>query len=139
MSVPVVQENGKAPNRGSLLELEGRAAEKYKQRRLKMEHGYMTADTKVWDYMRYPAFLNNEQISNASKLLYMYLLERMLRDRTEEEHGFLYTEFPVMEQMRVLSRSSTTVQPSLLELEQARLLERRHPGVGRNTRLYVLY
>lgn len=29
MSVPVVQGNGKAPNRGSLPELEGRAAEKY--------------------------------------------------------------------------------------------------------------
>lgn len=104
-----------------------------------MEHGYMTANTKVWDYMRYPAFLNHERISNTSKLLYMHLLERTLRDRTEEEHGYLYTEFPVMEQMRVLSRSNTTIQHSLLELEQAGLLERRHPGVGRNTRLYVLY
>lgn len=104
-----------------------------------MNHDYITTDTKVWDYMRYPAFLDSMKITNTSKLLYMHLLERTLRERTEEEHGFLYTEFPVMEQMEVLSRSSTTVQHSLLELERAGLLERRHPGMGRNTRLYVLY
>lgn len=104
-----------------------------------MKHDYVTTDTKVWDYLRYPAFLDSTQISNTSKMLYMHLLEKTLRERTEEEHGFLYTEFPVIEQMKALSRSSTTVQHSLLELERAGLLERRHTGVGRHTRLYVLF
>lgn len=58
--------------------------------------------------------------------------------KKEDDNGYLYTIFPISEQMVVLSKSDATVKRALLELEQAGLLERKRQGCGRPNKLYIL-
>ena len=101
-----------------------------------MERNYLTADTPP--SMPYPRFLADMKISSTAKLLYVRLLDKTVNEKEEDDKGYLYTRFPISEQMAVLSKSDAAVKRALLELEQAGLLERKRQGRGRPNKLYIL-
>lgn len=103
-----------------------------------MEHKYFMADTEMPPSMPYPRFLTDVEISSTAKLLYVRLLDKTVSEKETDNKGYLYTRFPIKEQMAALSKSDATVKRALLELEQAGLLERRRQGRGRPNKLYIL-
>ena len=102
-----------------------------------MERSYLTADTEMSPSMLYPRFLTDMEISSTAKLLYVRLLDKTVSEKEADNNGYLYTRFPISEQMAALSKSDTTIKRALLELEQAGLLERKRQGRGRPNKLYI--
>lgn len=103
-----------------------------------MELNYLTAHTEMPPSMPYPRFLADMEISSTAKLLYVRLLDKTVSEKEADNNGYLYTRFPISEQMAALSKSDATIKRALLELEQARLLERKRQGRGRPNKLYIL-
>lgn len=77
-------------------------------------------------------------ISRTAKEIYAHLLDRMVTEGKTDGNGYLYTRFPIREQMSALSISDATVKRALRELESAGLLERKRQGRGRPNKLYIL-
>lgn len=75
-----------------------------------MERNYLTADTEMPPSMPYPRFLADMKISSTAKLLYVRLLDKTVNEKEEDDKGYLYTRFPISEQMAVLSKSDAAVK-----------------------------
>ena len=103
-----------------------------------MEHKYLMADTEMPPSMPYPRFLTDMEISSTAKSLYIRLLDKTVSEKETDNNGYLYTRFPIKEQMAALSKSDAAVKRASLELEQARLLERKRQGRGKPNKLYIL-
>jgi len=130
--------NGTAPNKVACQEtVLGETAERIEGKQ-EMDYEYVTRDTQMPAWIVCPIFLLEKEISSTAKLLYLRVLNKVLEEDREEEHGYLFTEFPIREQAQSLSKSSATVKRALRELEQEGLLERRRQGFGKPNRLYVL-
>lgn len=79
-------------------------------------------------------------MSNGSKILYGLLLDRVdlsVKNRWMDDHRRIYVVYTlesIMQAMNVTDKSATKM---LVELEKRGLIERKKPGLGRPTRLYV--
>ncbi len=62
-------------------------------------------------------------------MLYARLLDKTVSEKETDNNGYLYTRFPIREQMAALSKSDAIVIRALLKLEQAGLLERKRQVV----------
>ena len=103
-----------------------------------MERNYLMADTEMPTSMLYPRFLTDMEISSTAKSLYVCLLDKTASEKETDNNGYLYTRFPIKQQMAALSKSDATVKRASLEFEQAGLLERKRQGRGRANKLYIL-
>ena len=59
-------------------------------------------------------------------------------DRWTDKRGAVYVIYPIAKLAEHLQRGLSTIKKSLLELEQAGLVERKRMGMGKPNHLYVL-
>lgn len=100
----------------------------------------MTKDTKLPPYLPYPRFLLEADMTQAAKLVYMVLLDRVTLSQANgwtDEDGRLYLIFPIEGIANTIDRSPMTVKNALAELETVGLIERQRRGFSAPNRIYV--
>ena len=101
---------------------------------------YMTATTPLPQYIPYPRFLLNMDLTQTTKLVYAVLLDRSTLSQANnwtDEDGRLFIVFPISGIANTIDRSPMTVKNALNELETAGLIERRHGGFASPNRIFV--
>lgn len=101
---------------------------------------YITADTLMPQFFRYPRFLLKMDLSHTARLLYALLLDRAAlsqKNGWQDSEGRTYIVYPVSEITETLDKGSTTIKAALNELDAAGLLVRERRGFSAPNRLYV--
>jgi len=101
---------------------------------------YMTADSKLPQYLPYPLFLLDMKISMTAKAVYALLLRRSSLSQSnhwEDELGRVFIFFPIDAIAADLHKGRTTIKHALNELENCGLLERHRHIAGTANRLYI--
>ncbi len=101
---------------------------------------YITADTIMPPFFRYPRFLLKMDLSQTAKLLYSLLLDRSelsQKNGWQDSEGRTYIVYPVSEIAEMLDKGSTAIKAALNELDAAGLLVRERRGFSAANRLYV--
>lgn len=101
---------------------------------------YITADTIMPPFFRYPCFLLKMDLSQTAKLLYSLLLDRSelsQKNGWQDNEGRTYIVYPVAEIAEMLDKGSTAIKSALNELDAAGLLVRERRGFSAPNRLYV--
>lgn len=101
---------------------------------------YITADTILPPFFRYPRFLLKMDLSQTAKLLYSLLLDRSelsQKNGWQDNEGRTYIVYPVSEIAEMLDKGSTAIKSALNELDAAGLLVRERRGFSAPNRLYV--
>ena len=101
---------------------------------------YITADTIMPPFFRYPRFLLKMDLSQTAKLLYSLLLDRSelsQKNGWQDNEGRTYIVYPVSEIAEMLDKGSTAIKAALNELDAAGLLVRERRGFSAPNRLYV--
>jgi len=101
---------------------------------------YITADTAMPPFFRYPRFLLKMDLSYTAMLLYMLLLDRTAlsqKNGWQDSGGRTYIVYPVAEIGETLGKGSTAIKSALNELDAAGLLVRERRGFSAPNRLYV--
>lgn len=94
---------------------------------------YLTVTTPLPQYLSYPRFLLDTDLSHTAKLLYTLLLDRATlsqKNNWMDERGFVYVIFPLSALSKALRCSTMSIKRALRSLEDADLIERRR---GRST------
>lgn len=101
----------------------------------------MKKDTRLPQYMAYPKFLLDMELSDTAKLIYVLLLDRSQLSRKNpgwvDEYGSVFVIYPIESLAKELHRCPMTVKKALGDLEQAELIRRIHQGLGRPNRIYI--
>ena len=101
---------------------------------------YITANTIMPPFFRYPRFLLKMDLPQTAKLLYALLLDRSAlsqKNGWQDSEGRTYIVYPITEIAEILDKSTMTIQSALNELDAAGLLERERRGFSAPNRLYV--
>lgn len=101
---------------------------------------YITANTTMPPFFRYPRFLLKMDLPQTAKLLYALLLDRSalsLKNGWQDSEGRTYIVYPITEIAEILDKSTMTIHSALNELDAAGLLERERRGFSAPNRLYV--
>ena len=101
---------------------------------------YITTETIMPPFFRYPRFLLKMDLSQTAKLLYALLLDRSAlsqKNGWQDSEGRTYIVYPITEIAEILDKSTMTIQSALNELDAAGLLERERRGFSAPNRLYV--
>ena len=101
---------------------------------------YITADTIMPPFFRYPRFLLKMDLSHTARLLYALLLDRSAlsqKNGWQDSGGRTYIVYPVAEIAEILDKGTTTIKAALNELDAAGLLVRERRGFSTPNRLYV--
>ena len=104
---------------------------------------YLTERTLIRDFIPYPRFLLNMNLTQTARILYALLLDRSKISRNngwKNEKGYIYVIYPIMDLAQVLEKSHKshmTIKKALNELEDAGLLERQKQGFSKPNLLYV--
>lgn len=101
---------------------------------------YITADTIMPQFFRYPRFLLKMDLSHTARLLYALLLDRCAlsqKNGWQDSEGRTYIVYPVAEIAEILDKGRTTVQDALNELSAAGLMERKRTRFAAANRIYV--
>lgn len=104
-----------------------------------MDKNYITKKVRTIKGVRVPDFLIKSYIAQTSKILYAVLLDRTLKEKNEDNRGYLYIECPIEDMASELMRSMSTIKRSLLELELGGFIRRRRSDAGKPVTIYVLY
>ena len=102
--------------------------------------GYMTVHSALPQYLPYPRFLLETDLTQTAGLIYAVLLDRATLsqvNRWTDEDGRLYIIFSITGIANTIDRSPMTVKNALNELETTGLIERRHDGFSKPNRIYV--
>ena len=101
---------------------------------------YITTDTLMPQFFRYPRFLLKMDLSHTARLLYALLLDRAAlsqKNGWQDSEGRTYIVYPISEITETLDKGSTTIKSALNELDAAGLLVRERRGFSTPNRLYV--
>ena len=101
---------------------------------------YLTERTLIRDFIPYPRFLLDTNLTQTARILYALLLDRSKISRNngwKNEKGYIYVIYPIMDLAQVLVKSHMTIKKALNELENAGLLERQKQGFSKPNLLYV--
>ena len=101
---------------------------------------YLTERTLIRDFIPYPRFLLDMNLTQTARILYALLLDRSKISRNngwKNEKGYIYVIYPIMDLAQVLVKSHMTIKKALNELEDAGLLERQKQGFSKPNLLYV--
>ena len=77
---------------------------------------YITADTIMPPFFRYPRFLLKMDLSQTAKLLYSLLLDRSelsQKNGWQDSEGRTYIVYPITEIAEILDKSTMTIQSAL--------------------------
>lgn len=101
---------------------------------------FINADTKIPQYLPFPNYLLQLDISQTARVLYALLLNRATLSQKNEwvdEQGHIFIVFPIGELADEMRKGKTTIKSALNELSEAGLLERIRTDFGRANHLYV--
>jgi DNA-binding MarR family transcriptional regulator len=99
---------------------------------------YITADTIMPPFFRYPRFLLKMDLSQTAKLLYSLLLDRSelsQKNGWQDNEGRTYIVYPVSEIAEMLDKGSTAIKAALNELDAAGLLVRERRNAAKKKEL----
>ena len=93
------------------------------------------------DYMFYPRFLLDMELSESAKLIYILLLDRGRLSSTHpewaDERGNVFVIFDIADLSACSRKSKRTVTAALQELETADLIHREKQIIGQRRRIYI--
>ena len=101
---------------------------------------YLTVTTPLPQYLPYPRFLLDTDLSHTAKLLYTLLLDRATlsqKNNWMDERGFVYVIFPLSALSKALRCSTMSIKRALRSLEDADLIERRRGHIAVPNNIFV--
>ena len=101
---------------------------------------YLTVTTPLPQYLPYPRFLLDTDLSHTAKLLYTLLLDRATlsqKNNWMDECGFVYVIFPLSSLSDALRCSTMSIKRALRSLEDADLIERRRGHIAVPNNIFV--
>ena len=101
---------------------------------------YLTVTTPLPQYLPYPRFLLDTDLSHTAKLLYTLLLDRATlsqKNNWVDERGFVYVIFPISSLSEALRCSTMSIKRALRSLEDADLIERRRGRITVPNSIFV--
>ena len=101
---------------------------------------YLTVTTPLPQYLPYPRFLLDTDLSHTAKLLYTLLLDRATlsqKNNWMDERGFVYVIFPLSSLSDALRCSTMSIKRALRSLEDADLIERRRGHIAVPNNIFV--
>ena len=101
---------------------------------------YLTVTTPLPQYLPYPRFLLDTDLSHTAKLLYTLLLDRATlsqKNNWMDERGFVYVIFPLSALSKALRCSTMSIKRALRSLEDADLIERRRGRITVPNSIFV--
>ena len=102
---------------------------------------FLKKDSRVVNYMVYPRFLMDMDLSETTKLIYILLLDRgrlsVKQGGWADEEGNVYIYYDIKSLAADCGKSEGTVKTALLELEKADLIVREKQEVGKGRRIYI--
>ena len=101
---------------------------------------YLTVTTPLPQYLPYPRFLLDIDLSHTAKLLYTLLLDRATlsqKNNWMDERGFVYVIFPLSSLSDALRCSTMSIKRALRSLEDADLIERRRGHIAVPNNIFV--
>ena len=101
---------------------------------------YLTVTTPLPQYLPYPRFLLDTDLSHTAKLLYTLLLDRATlsqKNNWMDERGFVYVIFPLSSLSDALRCSTMSIKRALRSLEDADLIERRRSRITVPNSIFV--
>lgn len=101
---------------------------------------YLTVTTPLPQYLSYPRFLLDTDLSHTAKLLYTLLLDRATlsqKNNWMDERGFVYVIFPLSALSKALRCSTMSIKRALRSLEDADLIERRRGRITVPNSIFV--
>ena len=104
---------------------------------------FLTENTSLPPYMVFPRFLLDMELNEATKLLYMVLLDRarlsLKNEGWTDTSGHVFLYFTIEAMAEVLHKSQMTIKTSLAALEKEHLILRKRQGAGHPNRIYVKF
>ena len=101
---------------------------------------YLTVTTHLPQYLPYPRFLLDTDLSHTAKLLYTLLLDRATlsqKNNWMDERGFVYVIFLLSSLSDALRCSTMSIKRALRSLEDADLIERRRGRITVPNSIFV--
>ena len=101
---------------------------------------YLTVTTPLPQYLPYPRFLLDTDLSHTAKLLYTLLLDRATlsqKNNWVDERGFIYVIFPLSSLSKALRCSTMSIKRALSSLEDADLIERKRSRITVPNSIFV--
>ena len=101
---------------------------------------YLTVTTPLPQYLPYPRFLLDTDLSHTAKLLYTLLLDRATlsqKNNWADERGYVYVIFPLSSLSEALGCSTMSIKRALRSLEDADLIERRRGRITVPNSIFV--
>ena len=101
---------------------------------------YLTVTTPLPQYLPYPRFLLDTDLSHTAKLLYTLLLDRATlsqKNNWADERGYVYVILPLSSLSEALGCSTMSIKRALCSLEDADLIERRRGRITVPNSIFV--
>ena len=101
---------------------------------------YLKPNMPLPQYLPYPRFLLDTDLSHTAKLLYTLLLDRATlsqKNNWMDERGFVYVIFPLSALSNALRCSTMSIKRALRSLEDADLIERRRGRITVPNSIFV--
>ena len=101
---------------------------------------YLKPNMPLPQYLPYPRFLLDTDLSHTAKLLYTLLLDRATlsqKNNWMDERGFVYVIFPLSALSKALRCSTMSIKRALRSLEDADLIERRRGHIAVPNNIFV--
>ena len=102
---------------------------------------FLKSDSNLPPYMAYPRFLQDVDISETAKLVYMLLLDRarlsMKNQPWQDEIGRVFVLYTIPALAKDIGKGETTVKKALNQLVQQDLIWKQSQGAGRPNKIYV--
>mgnify|MGYP004662058667 CR=1 FL=1 len=101
---------------------------------------YLTTTTPLPQYLPYPRFLLDTDLSHTAKLLYTLLLDRATLSQKNnwiDAQGRIYVVYPLSNLAKDLGCSISSITRAFAELENAQLVERIRSGFSKPSRILL--
>ena len=101
---------------------------------------YLTVTTPLPQYLPYPHFLLDADLSHTAKLLYTLLLDRAILSQKNnwiDAQGRIYVVYPLSSLAKDLGCSISSITRAFAELENAQLMERVRGGFSKPSRILL--
>mgnify|MGYP000228350958 CR=1 FL=1 len=101
---------------------------------------YLTVTTPLQQYLPYPRFLLDTDLSHTAKLLYTLLLDRATLSQKNnwiDAQGRIYVVYPLSNLAKDLGCSISSITRAFAELENAQLVERIRSGFSKPSRILL--
>ena len=102
---------------------------------------FLKSDSNLPPYMAYPRFLQDVDISETAKLVYMLLLDRarlsMKNGDWQDEQGRVFVLYTIPNLAKDIGKGETTAKKALNQLVKQGLILKQSLGPGQPNKIYV--